>query len=62
MHLKSAILRWSAVIHKAIIGNPSAVFNLVVVFYIGVLKLLSIVWYMEYLMSDMVVPESMRAL
>ena len=36
VNLKSAILGWSAVIPNAIIGNPSAVFNLVVVDCIGV--------------------------
>ena len=62
MNLKSAILRCSAGIPKAIIGDTSAIFNLVVVACIGVLKLLSIDWYVEYLMSDMAAPESMRAL
>ena len=62
MNLKSAILRWSAGIPKAIIGGPCAIFNLVVVACIGVLRLLSIDWYVEYLMSDMAAPESMRAL
>ena len=62
VNLKFTILRWSAVIPKAIISDPSAIFNLVVVVCIGVLKLLSIVWYVEYLMSDMAAPESIRAL
>ena len=62
VNLKSTILRWSAVIPKAVISDPSAVFNLVVVACIGVLKLLSIVWYVEYLMRDMATPESIRAL
>ena len=44
VNLISAILRWSAIIPKAVIGDPSAVFNLVVVVCIGVLKLLLIVW------------------
>ena len=61
-NLKSAILSWSAVIPNAVIGDPSAVFNFVVVACIGVLKLLSIVWYVEYLMRDMAAPKSMRAL
>ena len=60
--MKSAILNWSAVIPSAIIGDLSAVFNLVVVAHVGVLKLLSIVWYMEYLMRDMAAPESLKAL
>ena len=59
VNLKSTILRWSAVIPNAIIGDPSAVFNLIVVVCIGVLKLLSIVWYMECLMRDMAASESM---
>ena len=42
--LKSAILSWSAIIPNAVIGDPSAVFNFVMVACIGVLKLLSIVW------------------
>ena len=41
VHLKSAILTCSAVIPNAVIGEPSAVFNLAVVGCIGVLKLLS---------------------
>ena len=60
VNFKSGILRWSAVIPNAIIGDPSAVFILVVLACIGVLKLLLIVWYVEYLMSDMAVPESIR--
>ena len=62
VNLKSAFLRWSAVIPNALIGDPSAVFNVVVVSCIGVLKLLSINWYVEYLMRDMAAPESIRAL
>ena len=62
VNLKSTILRLSAVIPKAVISDPSAIFNLVVVSCIGVLKLLSIDWYVEYLMSDMVAPASVRAL
>ena len=38
VNLKSAILRWSAVIPKAIIDDPSAVFSVVVVGWIGVLN------------------------
>ena len=41
VNLKSAILRCSAVTPNAVIGEPSAVFNLVFVGCIGVLKLLS---------------------
>ena len=41
VNLKSAILRCSAVIPKAVIGKPSTVFNLAVVGCTGVLKLLS---------------------
>ena len=62
VNLKSMILRWSFVIPKAINGDPSSVFNLVAVVCIGVLKLLSIIWYVEYLMRDMAAPESIRAL
>ena len=61
-NLKSAILSWSAVIPNVVMGDPSAVFNFVMVAYIGVLKLLPIVWYVEYLMTDMAAPESIRAL
>ena len=60
--LELAILRWSAVIPNAIFGNPSAVFNIVVVGWIGVLKLSSMSWYVEYLMSDIAAPESIMAL
>ena len=42
VNLKSAILRCSAVIPNAIIGDPSAVFNFVVVGCMGVLKLSSV--------------------
>ena len=62
MNLKSAIINWSALIPNAVIGDQSAVFNFVMVACIGVLKLLSIVWYVEYLMRDMHAPESIRAL
>ena len=41
VNLNSAILRWSVVIPNTIIGDPSAVFNVVVVGQIGVLKLSS---------------------
>ena len=41
VNLKSAILRGSAVTPNAVIGEPSAMFNLVFVGCIGVLKLLS---------------------
>ena len=57
-NLKSAILSWSAIIPNVVIGDPSAVFNFVMVACIGVLKLPSIVWYVEYLMSDIAAPES----
>ena len=62
VNLNSAILRWSAVISNAIIGDPSVVFNVVVVGWIGVLTLSSMSWYVEYLMSDIAAPDSMRAL
>ena len=62
VNLKSAILRCSAVIPKAVIGEPSAVFNLAVVGCIGVLKLSSMCWYVEYLRSEIAAPESIRAL
>ena len=61
-NLKYAILSWSAFIPNAVIGDPTAVFNFVMVTCIGVLKLLSIVWYVEYLMRDMAAPESIRDL
>ena len=60
--LKSTVLMWSTTIPNSVIGDPSAVFNLVVVACIGIFKLLPIVWYVEYLMRDMAAPESMRAL
>ena len=62
VNLKSAILSWIAIIPNAVIGNPSAVFNFVMVACIGILKLLSIVWYVDYLMSDMAAPEPIRTL
>ena len=62
VNLKLAILRWSALIPNAVIGIPSAVFNVVVFGWIGVLKLSSMSWYVEYLFGDMAAPESMRAL
>ena len=62
MNLKSAILSWSAVIPNVVTGDPSAIFNFVMVACIGALKLLSIVWYVEYLMRDMAAPESIRPL
>ena len=58
VNLKSVNLSWSVVIPNAIIGDPSAVFNLVMVASICVLKLLSIVWYVEYLVRDMATPKS----
>ena len=42
LNLKSAILKFSAVIPKAVIGKPPAVFNFAVVGCIGVLKQSSI--------------------
>ena len=62
VNLKLAILRCSAVIPNAVIGEPSAVFNLVFVGYIVVLKLVSMGWYIKYLISEIGAPESMRAL
>ena len=62
VNLKSDILGWSAVIPNAVIGDPPAVFNVVVVGCMGVFKLSSLSWYVEYLMSDIAVPELMRAL
>ena len=53
---------WSVVIAKAVIGYPSAIFNLVLVVCVGVLKLLSIACYVEYLMSEMAATESIRNL
>ena len=52
LNLNLAILRWSAVIPNAVIGDPSAVFNIVVVAWIGVLKLSSMSWYVGYLISQ----------
>ena len=53
VNLKSVILRWSSVIPNAMIGDPSAVFNSVVVGCMGVIKLSSINWYVEYLIRGM---------
>ena len=44
------------------IGDPSYVFKFVMVACIGILKLLSIVWYVEFLMRDVAAPKSIRAL
>ena len=62
VNLKSAILRSSAVIPQAVTGEQSTVFNLAVVGCIGVLKLSSMYWYIEYLRSEIAAPESIRAL
>ena len=48
--------------HNAIIGEPSAVFNLAAVGCIVVLKLSAMSWYVEYLISEIAAPESIRAL
>ena len=56
------ILRCSAVIPKAVISELSAVFNLAVVGCIGILKLLSMSWYIEYLRRKIATPESIRTL
>ena len=61
VNFKLAIHRCNGVIPKAIIGEPSAVFNLAVVSCIGVLKLSSMCWYVEYLRSDIAAAESIRA-
>ena len=61
VNLKSVILSWRAVIPNTAIGDQSVVFNLVAVACIGVLKLLSVVGYMEYLIRDMAAPKSRRA-
>ena len=62
VNLNLAILRWSALIPNAVIGDPPVVFNVAVVVWIGVLKLSSMRWYLEYLISNTAAPESMRAL
>ena len=62
VNLKSATWQWSTIIPNTVIGNPSVVLNIVVVGWIEVLKLSSMSWYVEYLMSDIAAPESMRAL
>ena len=62
VNLKSAILKCNAVIPKGVIGELSVVFNLVVVGCIGVLKLPLKFLYVEYLRSEIAVPESIRAL
>ena len=62
VNLKSAILKCSSVIPKAAIVKPSTVFNLAAAGSIGVLKLSSMCQYIEYLRSDIAVPESIRTL
>ena len=61
-NLKSAILSWSVIIPNAVIGNPSTVFSCIEVTCIAVFKLLSMVWYVEYLIREMAASESVRAL
>ena len=51
--LKSAILSWSVIIHNAVIGDPSIVFSFIEVTCIAFLRLLSMVWYVEYLTREM---------
>ena len=60
--LKFSILSWSVFIPNALIGGPSAVFSCIKVTCIAVLKLLFMVWYIEYLTRDMAAPESIKAL
>ena len=62
VNLKSAILKCSAIIPKAMIGKLSTVFNLAVVGCIGGLKLSSMCWYVEYLRKEIATPELIRAL
>ena len=62
VNLKSAVLRCSAVIPKAVIGKPSAVFKFAVVGCIGFLKLSSMCWYVEYRRSEIAAPESIKTL
>ena len=62
VNLKSAILKCNAIIAKAVMSKPSAVFNFAVVGWIGVLKLLLISWYVEYQISEIAAPESIKAL
>ena len=62
VNLKSAILKCNAVTPRPVIGEPSAVFNFAVVSWTGVLKLLSMYWYVEYLIREMAAPESIKAL
>ena len=61
-NLKSGILSWSVVIPNAVIGDPSAALSCTMVAHIAVLKLLSMVWYVEYLTREMAAPECLRAL
>ena len=61
-NLKSATLSWSVIIPNAVIGDPSAVFSCIKVVCMAVFKMLSMVWYIEYLTRDMAAPESIRAL
>ena len=55
-NLKSAILSWSVIIPKVVIGDPFTVFSHIEVTYIAVFKLLSMIWYVEYLTSEMAAP------
>ena len=59
---KSAILSWIVIISNGVIGDPSAVFSCIKVTSIAVFKLLSMVWYIEYLTREMAALESIRAL
>ena len=49
-------------IPNAVLGDPSAVFSCIEVTCVAVFKLLSMVWYVEYLTREMAAPESIRAL
>ena len=62
VNVNSAILKCSGITPKAVIGEPSVVFNLAVVGCIGVLKQSSIWPYFQCLSSEIAAPESIRAL
>ena len=51
-----------AVIPRVVISEPLAVFNFAVVGWIGVLKVLLMCWYIQYLTIEMAAPELIKAL
>ena len=60
VNLKSAILKCNAIIPKAVMGEPSVVFNFAVVGWIGVLKLLSICYMLSIRLVKLLLPNQLR--